>query len=99
GHAGALEALHMAAQAVSTSPEGACVVGGIDSWFEPHTLAWLERNGQLKRTNARSAFFPGEGASFAVVANQDARRRLGLPSLAVMRGSGVATEQARIKAD
>lgn len=99
GHAGALLALHQATRRIHQSPEGACVVGGVDSWFDPGALAWLARNGQLMGTNARSAFFPGEGAGFLVVATGAARRRLGLPSLAVVRGTGVATEQAPIKTD
>ncbi len=99
GHAGALEALHIAAQVVSASAEGICVVGGVESYLEPRTLAWLSRHGQLMRSDARSAFYPGEGACFVVVASQTARRHLGLPSLAVLRGSGVATEQAPIKTD
>ncbi len=99
GHAGALEALHMAAQFVSASAEGICVVGGVESWFEPRTLAWLSRNGQLMRSDARSAFYPGEGACFVVVASQAARRHLGLRSLAILRGTGAATEHAPIKVD
>lgn len=99
GHAGALEALHVAAQLVSTSTEGICVVGGVESWFDPRTLAWLSRNGQLMRRDARSAFYPGEGACFVAVASQTTRRKLGLPSLAVLRGTGVATENAPIKVD
>ena len=99
GHAGALEALHVAAQLVSTSAERLCIVGGVESWFEPRTLAWLSRNGQLMCSDARSAFLPGEAACFAMVASQAARREHRLPSLAVIRGTGVTTEQAQIKTD
>ncbi len=99
GHAGALEALHLAVQSVQSSAEGACVVGGIESYFEPRTLSWLSQNGQLMRVDARSAFFPGEAACFAMVASDATRRKLRLPSLAVVRGTGVTTEQAGIKTD
>lgn len=99
GHAGALEALHLAAQSVSSTVEGACVVGGVESYFEPRTLSWLSQNGQLMRVDARSAFFPGEAACFVMVASQAARRDLRLPSLAVIRGTGITTEQAQIKTD
>lgn len=99
GHAGALEALHLAVQAMSNSTEDICIVGGVESWLEPKSLAWLSRNGQLMGTNGRSAFFPGEGASFAVVTTPAARQRLRLPSLAVVRGTGVASEHAPIKSD
>lgn len=99
GHAGALAALHQVVQDVATSAEGACIVGGVDSWFAPKSLAWLARNGQLNGTNARSAFFPGEGACFLAVATEAACRRHGWSPLATLSGTGVAVEQARIKTE
>ena len=89
----------MAVQEATNSSDGICVVGGVESWFEPKSLAWLARSGQLMGSNGRSAFFPGEGASFAVLATEAGRLRLGLPSLAVIRGTGVAHEAARIKSE
>jgi len=43
--------------------------------------------------DARSGFFPGEGACFALVLSHAARRALGLASLAVIRSAGVASER------
>jgi 3-oxoacyl-[acyl-carrier-protein] synthase-1 len=96
GHAGGLEALHVAAQLVSTTDHQACVVGGVESWLEPRTLAWLSSRRRLATAGSRSAFFPGEGACFALVLGHAARRSLGLPSLGTIRSSGVATERCSL---
>lgn len=96
GHAGGLEAIHQAAQLVSSTAQDACVVGGVESWLEPRTLAWLSSRRRLVGTNSRSAFFPGEGACFALVLSHAARRSLGVRSLATIRGSGVATERCSL---
>lgn len=92
GHAGALEALHEAARLVTTSEQQACLVGGIDSWLEPHAIAWLSSLRRLACEGTRSAFIPGEGACFALVVSQAMRRTLALPSLARIRGVGLASE-------
>lgn len=97
GHAGGLEALHLAVQLVSTTAHQACLVGGAESWLEPRTLAWLSSHRRLAVADARSAFFPGEGACFALVVSHAARRSLGMPSLAAIRGSGVATERCSLQ--
>lgn len=97
GHAGALEAVHVAAQLVSTTTHQACLVGGAESWLDPRTLAWLSSRRRLAVADARSAFFPGEGACFALVVSHAARRSLGVPSLAAIRSSGVATERCSLQ--
>ena len=96
GHAGGLEAMHVAMQLLASGAHEACVVGGAESWLEPRTLAWLASRRRLAVSGARSGFFPGEGACFALVLSHAARRSLGVPSLASMRSTGVATEQASL---
>lgn len=96
GHAGGLEALHVAAQLVSSTTQQACVVGGVESWLEPRTIAWLSGNRRLAGAGSRSGLFPGEGACFALVVSHATRRSLGLPSLAAIRSSGVATERCSL---
>jgi 3-oxoacyl-[acyl-carrier-protein] synthase-1 len=97
GHAGGLEAMHEAVRLVSSTPDQACVVGGADSWLDPPTLAWLSSSRRIAETDARSAFIPGEGACFALVVSQAARRSLAMPSLATIRGSGVANEPCSLR--
>jgi 3-oxoacyl-[acyl-carrier-protein] synthase-1 len=92
GHAGGLEGLHDAAALVASGTHHAFVVGGADSWLDPHALAWLSSFLRLPCAGARSAFYPGEGACFALVLSEAARRALGMPSLATIRSGGVATE-------
>lgn len=99
GHAGGLEALHQAAQLVSATTHQACIVGGTESWLDPRTLVWLSSRRRLAIADARSAFFPGEGACFMLVLSHAARRSLGLPSLATLRSAGLATERCSLLSD
>lgn len=96
GHAGGLEALHTAAQVVSGTSTNACIVGGVESWLDPDAIAWLCGARRLVGGGTRSNFFPGEGACFALVLSHAARRSLGVPSLAVIRSGGVATERCSL---
>lgn len=99
GHAGAIKALGLASQLVHTLSEGACVVGGIETYFHPNTLKWLSGNAQLAGAQSRSGFFPGEGAAFALVTTEGVRRSLRLPHLASLLGTGSAVETALIRSD
>ena len=97
GHAGVLQALQLMSTALTE--DGAYLVGGVDSYCHMETLAWLSEHRQLMQSDARSSFFPGEGAWFALVMRESLRRQLRLPSLAVVRGCATATEAALIKTD
>ena len=99
GHAGGLEALRLAADVTPRLPEGLCVVGGIASYLDPRTIAWLSSNRQLIRPDSRTGFFPGEAAFFALFASQQTRRSLGSESLATVHGAGSAMEPRRIRSD
>jgi 3-oxoacyl-[acyl-carrier-protein] synthase-1 len=98
GHAGGLKALQVATQLVDSGMD-ACVVGGIESYFDPATLAWLGDNRQLMQPDARSAFFPGEAACFMLIMHRAAQVGFGLPALAAIRSVGIAEERCRIKTD
>lgn len=97
GHAGVLQALELASTALTE--DGAYLVGGVDSYCDLETLAWLSEHRQLMQSDARSSFFPGEGAWFALVMRESLRRQLRLSSLAVVRSCATATEAALIKTD
>lgn len=98
GHAGGLKALQVATQLVDSGMD-ACVVGGIESYFDPATLAWLGRNRQLMQADARSAFFPGEAACFMLVMHRAAQVGFGLPALGAIRSVGITEERCLIKTD
>ena len=66
GHAGAFEALRMAAESMTTRKAELCIVLGADSYADPDTLEWLDANGQLKPETNRNGFFPGEAAGAVV---------------------------------
>ena len=87
GHASALEAMRHAYHGITHGQYPLCVVGGVDSLVDAHTLVWLDGQGRLAADTVRSGFPPGEGASFIALASNSARVYLGLPSLAIVRGA------------
>ena len=93
GHAGALSALSMAVALVSSGQQELVVVGGVDSYLEASTLGWLDAQRRLARTNIRSGFSPGEGAALMAVASDATCNRLGLHSLARVRGIACTQER------
>jgi 3-oxoacyl-[acyl-carrier-protein] synthase-1 len=99
GHAAALEALRRGCETIQQGQAEVCIVGGVDSYLEPDTLAWLEANRQLQRAGARSAFHPGEGAGFLALAGERACRRLGLRSLGLVVEIQTGQESMLIKSD
>ncbi len=84
GHASAIDALGHAVSAVHAEPGRLCIVGGVDSYFDPGTLLWLDGHRRLASKENRSGFAPGEAAAFVAVASDRLRRTLALPSLAVV---------------
>ncbi len=99
GHAGALRALQLAVDLVSNGQQELVVVGGVDSYLEARTLDWLDSERRLARSGVRSGFPPGEGAAFIVVASVPACKRLGLHSLARIRGIACKQEHRDPKSD
>ena len=77
GHAAGLVALGTATEQIQQGAFDACLIGGVDSYFQPETLEWLEENRQLAGTDTRSAFVPGEGACFCLLMSEPARKWLG----------------------
>lgn len=93
GHAGALSALEQAVERVAKGRDPVCVAGGVDSYLDVDSLAWLESKRLIKREGVRNGFPPGEAAAFVAVASDAERRRLGLPSLARVRAVACARER------
>ena len=99
GHAAGLRALATAADRIRNGTAEACLVGGVDSYFHPATLVWLDGHRQLSDEAARSAFVPGEGAGFCLLTNRRVRDLLGVPApLRVVR-TAVGRETKVIKSD
>jgi 3-oxoacyl-[acyl-carrier-protein] synthase-1 len=75
----------------------ACLVGGVESYFHPDTMEWLDENRQLAGAVSRSGFVPGEGAAFCLLMTEAARARYGLESLARVVAVAVGKETKLIK--
>lgn len=96
GHAAALEATRRACERLA---EGRCelvIVGGVDSYHHPETLAWLLEGRQWLRSDVRAGFIPGEGAGFVALAGFGGSRSL--PSRGVVHAVASARE-ARPESD
>lgn len=97
GHAAGLSALAVATEHIRKGVLEACLVGGVDSYFHPDTMEWLDENRQLVGTVSRSAFVPGEGAGFCLLMSTEVSKRLGLEVLAHVSGVAVGRESQLIK--
>jgi len=99
GHAAGLVALAAAIEKMRMTGLESCIVGGIDSYFQPDTMEWLDANRQLCGSVSRSGFIPGEGAGFFLLANEPVRFRLKLPSFAVVNAVAIGRETKLIKTE
>jgi 3-oxoacyl-[acyl-carrier-protein] synthase-1 len=100
GHAAALEGLQEAVTRVGRA--GRCplvIVGGIDSYLDIETLAWLRENNQWLEEGSRTGFAPGEAAAFVALMAASEARRLGLTPTATVRAAAIARETRLINMD
>ncbi|MEZ4296844.1 MAG: beta-ketoacyl synthase N-terminal-like domain-containing protein [Polyangiaceae bacterium] len=66
GHAGTAVAMAAAMEEIAAGAK-AVIVGGVDSYFHPEVLAWLDAECRLHALGAENGFVPGEGAGFLVL--------------------------------
>ena len=92
GHAAAFEGLGKALASIASDKCDLCLVVAGESYLEPDTLLWLDSHKRVMATDARSAFAPGEGAACIALGSDEARVRLGIPSLGVLRAASTAQE-------
>lgn len=79
GHAGTALALAAALDEIARGAP-AVVVGGVDSYYHPEVLAWLDEECRLHALDAENGFVPGEGAGFLVLAPRLAPKPAQRPS-------------------
>ncbi len=96
GHAAGLIALRAAIERMNRGLE-ACIVGGVDSYFEPDTMEWLDEQRQLMGSMSRSGFIPGEGAGFLALATAQALERNKAKSLGRILSTAQGVEKLLIK--
>ncbi|GEL75587.1 hypothetical protein [Myxococcus virescens] len=94
GHASALEGLREAVTRVSRAP--LVIVGGVDSYHDVQTLAWLRERNQWLEEGRRTGFAPSEGAAFVAVMTAPHARRWGFAPHAMVRATATARETKRI---
>ena len=97
GHAAGLAGFKLACDRIQQGPFEACLVGGVDSYFQPDTMEWLDENRQLSGSISRSGFVPGEAAGFCLLMTERAQERFGLKALARVRAVGIGKETKLIK--
>jgi 3-oxoacyl-[acyl-carrier-protein] synthase I len=85
GHAGAFLGLEQALAQISRGKDELFLIGGVDSYFDPDTIDWLDDDFRLARPGRRGGLYPGEGAAIVALASHGLRRHLELPALAVVR--------------
>lgn len=74
GHAGFGLALERALELLREPGTPAVLVGGVDSYFHPQTLAWLDAECRLHAPGAANGFVPSEGAAFLLLEAADRDR-------------------------
>lgn len=93
GHAGVFLALHQGIELVREGICKHCVIGGVDSWLDIETLAWLDEDQRLKSESNVDGFIPGEASAFFVIERiQDALTR-GAKIYAKLGSVAIAQEQ------
>jgi 3-oxoacyl-[acyl-carrier-protein] synthase-1 len=97
GHAAGVCALLAGLQSLRRGECEMCLVGGVDSYFHPDTMEWLDANLQLAGAVSRSGFVPGEGAAFCLLANEAACARWNLHPHARVLEAALAMEEKLIK--
>jgi 3-oxoacyl-[acyl-carrier-protein] synthase I len=66
GHAGAAFALAAALEELGRGA-AAVLVGGVDSYYHPEVIAWLDEECRLHALDAENGFVPSEGAAFLLL--------------------------------
>jgi len=99
GHAAGLLALATAVEQIRQGAFESCLVGCVDSYFHPDTMNWLDKNRQLAGGDARSAFVPGEGAGFCLLASERVQKRFGIAALMRVVAVTIGKETNLIKTE
>jgi 3-oxoacyl-[acyl-carrier-protein] synthase-1 len=88
--AGGVRVFERAFERLASGQDEALLVGGIDSYFDPDVLEWLDREFRLHGPDAENGFIPGEAAAFVLLTTR--ARAANLESLAQILGASVTLE-------
>ena len=92
GHTGFLRALEQATRDIAQGQADVAIVGGVDSWIDLDTMAWLESRQRLKTPSSPAGFQPGEAAAFVVLESETHATARGGISRAFLRGLAFGQE-------
>ena len=99
GHSAGLMALSTAVEHMQQGRFEACLVGGVDSYFHPDTMEWLDNNRQLVGSVSRSGFVPGEGAGVCLLMAEPTCRKMGIKAQLWVRAVATGKETKLIKTE
>lgn len=99
GHSAGLMAIQEGRQRILNGAIEICLAGGLDSYMEPETLEWLDKQEQLHSPTNKWGFMPGEAAGFCLLASPKVMQRYQLKTLGGILASATAREKNLIKTD
>jgi 3-oxoacyl-[acyl-carrier-protein] synthase I len=92
GHAGMFVAAEHAIASIARGERDACVIAGVESYFDVDTLGRLDREGRLKSQKNLDAFIPGECAAAVLIERRSEVERRGGAALAAVGAPGFGVE-------
>lgn len=95
GHAAGALALEAAVGMLSSGAQWV-IWGGVDSYFHPDTLRWLDEECRLHALDAENGFVPSEGAAFMILSRAGARLS-GAQSYSTISGSAARSPVAALR--
>jgi 3-oxoacyl-[acyl-carrier-protein] synthase-1 len=100
GHSAGTMAVQAAWEVVSSGANMVALCGGVDSYLEPETMAWLQASGQVHGAEDNSwGFIPGEAAGFVLLAADHLANRFGYAVALEVVSTATAQETKLIKTD
>lgn len=100
GHSAGAMAVQAAWEAVRSGTTEVALAGGVDTYLETETMAWLEKNEQVHGAGANSwGFIPGEAAGFVLLSSARAADRLGSTAALEFVSATTTRETKLIKTD
>lgn len=100
GHAAGAMAVQVAWEVVRSGAAELALAGGVDSYLEPETMAWLEASDQAHGARRNPwGFVPGEGAGFALLVAAPRAGRFKLPTDQELVTAATVRETKLIKTD
>jgi len=102
GHAAGTMALEAGWQKIRAKASDFCLIGGVDSYLDIETLAWLERQDQVHgagKLNNAWGFVPGEAAGWCLLAAREVATKWQLPFALQLLAGATTKETKLIKTD